>query len=59
MSTHLYGADTDWLLEDDPADALQQRGRGQRAVIGPEVQRTRQEGLWVEVSKDGLLPLQV
>lgn len=52
-------ADTDWLLEDDPGDTLQQGGRGQRAIIGPIIQTTRKESLRVEVSKSRLLSLQV
>ncbi len=42
---HLCRADTDRLLEDDPGDTLQQGRRGQRAIIGPVIQRTRKESL--------------
>jgi len=35
--THLVVADFDVLLHDDPGDGLGQRGRGQRAVVGPVV----------------------
>lgn len=51
-------ADTDWLLEDDPGDTLQQWGCGQGAVVGPIIQRTREKSLCVKLSKSGLLPLQ-
>lgn len=55
---YLCRVDTDWILENDPGDTLQQGGRGQRALIGPIIQRSRKKGLWVKVGKGGLLPLQ-
>lgn len=57
MCNYLYRADTDWLLENDPGDALQQGRRGQRPIIGPIIQRSRKKNLWVKVRKCGLLSL--
>lgn len=57
MASYLLAADADWLLADNPGDALQQRGRGQGAVIGPVVQASREQGGRVEVSERGLLAL--
>lgn len=57
LSEYLSGADADWLFADDPGDALQQRGRGQRALIRPVVQRAREQGSGVETRKGGLFPL--
>lgn len=51
-------ADTDWLLQYDPGDTLQQGGRGQRAIIGPIIQRTGKKSLGVKVRKGGLLSLE-
>lgn len=55
---YLCRADTDWLLEDDPGDTLQQGGCGQRAFIGPIIQGTRKKSLRVKVRKGGLLSLE-
>lgn len=55
---YLCRADTYWLLEDDPGDTLQKGGCGQRAVIGPIIQRARKKRLCIKVSKGGLLSLQ-
>ena len=55
---YLCGADTDWLLKDDPGDTLQQGRCGQRAIIGPIIQRSRKESLWVKVIKGGLFSLE-
>lgn len=52
---HLFRADADWRLADDPGDAFQQRGCGQRAVIGPVVQAAREQGCRVEACESGLL----
>lgn len=57
FSEYLVGADADWLFADDPGDALQQRGCGQRALIRPVVQRAGEQGSRVETSKGGLFPL--
>lgn len=57
FSKYLFGADADWLFADNPGDALQQRGRGQRALIRPVVQRAWEQGSGVETSKGGLFPL--
>lgn len=54
---YLYRADTDWLPENDPGDALQQGRGGQRPIIGPIIQRTRKKNLRVKVRKCGLLSL--
>lgn len=56
-SEYLLGADADRLFADDPGDALQQRGRGQRALVRPVVQRAREQGSRVEAGKAGLLAL--
>lgn len=55
--SYLLRADTDGLFADDPGNALQQRGCGQRAIICPIVQATREQGSRVEVSESGLLAL--
>lgn len=57
FSEYLLGADADWLFADDPGDALQQRGRGQRALVRPVVQRAREQGGRVETGKGGLFAL--
>ena len=57
MRKYLGRADTDWLLEDNPSDALQQRGCGQGAIIRPVVQEARQDGFGVKVCNCGLLSL--
>ena len=57
MSKYLGRADTDWLLEDNPGDTLQQRGCGQGAIVRPVVQGARQDGFGVKVCKRGLLSL--
>lgn len=54
---YLLGAEPDWLFADDPGDALQQRGRGQRAQVRPVVQRAREQGSGVETGKGGLFAL--
>lgn len=54
---YLSRADTDWLPQHDPGDALQQRRCGERAIIGPVIQRVGQESLGVEVGEVGLPPL--
>lgn len=56
-NTCLLRADTDWLLADDPGDALQQRGRGQRAQVRPVVQGAWEQGSRVETAKGGLFAL--
>lgn len=58
ISEYLAGADADRLLADDPGDALQQRGRGQRAQVRPVVQRAREQGGGVEPGEGGLLALE-
>lgn len=55
---YLYRADTNWLLEHDPGDTLQQGGCGQGAVIGPVIQRAWQESLGIKVGKSSLCSLQ-
>lgn len=57
MGVYLLGADADWLFADNPGDALQQRGRGQGAVVRPVVQATGEQGGGVEVVEGGLLAL--
>lgn len=54
---YLCRVDTDWLLEDDPGDTLQEGRCGQRAIIGPIIQRSRKESHWVKVIKGGLFSL--
>lgn len=39
-NTHLFFWHCDCLLEDDPGDALMQRGCGQRPQVGPIVKAT-------------------
>lgn len=51
---HLLTADTDGLFADNPGNALQQRGCGQRAIISPVVQAAREQGSRVEVSESSL-----
>ena len=54
---YLGRADGDGLLADDPGDALQQRGCGQGAVVGPVVKATGQKGCRVEAGEGGLVAL--
>ncbi len=49
---YLPRADTDWLFADNPGDTLQQRGRGQRAIVRPVVKATREQCSGVEVGDD-------
>ncbi len=55
---YLCRADTDWFFQDDPGYTLQQGGRGQGAIIGPIIQRTRKKNLWIKACKRGLLSLE-
>ena len=54
---YLGGADTDGVLEDDPFDTLQRGRRGQGAVVGPVLQRVREQSRRVKVGEGGLLSL--
>lgn len=56
---YLCGADADWLLENDPGDTLQQGRCGQRALISPVIQRTREKCFWVKIRKGSLLSLMI
>lgn len=57
--TYLLRADADWLFADNPGNTLQQRGCGQRAIVCPVVEATREQTGRVEVSESGLLALRV
>lgn len=57
FQTYLSGAHADRLFAHNPGDALQQRWCGQRTIVGPVVQGSREQGSGVEIGKRGLLSL--
>ena len=56
---YLAGAHADWLFAHNPGDTLQQRGSGQRAIICPVVETSREQGSGVEISKGSLFALKI